>query len=118
MKKPLLLSFFLFLTLVVFGQNGKLLAFQSKAYASTTESFDQQSLTIYPNPFTSYIKINDESEVVRQVVVFNLLGKKMKSFVAAQGERYNVSDLPRGIYLVQLYGNRNKVIKTQRINKR
>lgn len=115
MKTALLFSFFFFISFTSFGQSNSLLAFNT---TNTTVKNKKPTLTIYPNPFVNYIKINDNDDLVREVVVYNLLGKKMKTFPATSGKSYNVSNLPRGYYLIQLFGERNKIIRTQRINKR
>ena len=112
MKKNLLLSFFLILGLAAFGQSDR-----SMAFNNSTPSAKYQ-IKVFPNPFTSYIKVDDKGGAVKHIVIYNLLGKKMKTFVAALGESYSVDDLPRGFYLVQMQGDRNKIIKTQRLQKR
>lgn len=112
--KQILLSFFLFFTISqMFGQSESSFAFNS--VKPTTDGIE---LTIYPNPFSSYIKVNDREDVVKYVTIYNLLGKKMKQFVAVRDQSYYVSDLPRGMYFVQLIGQKEKVLKTQRIQKR
>ncbi|HEB61976.1 MAG TPA: T9SS type A sorting domain-containing protein [Bacteroidetes bacterium] len=118
MKTALLFSFLFFIgfTTTTFAQSNHLFTFQSNTSSSVQKK--KPKLTIFPNPFVNYIKINDADDLVRQVVVYNLLGKKMKTFTASRGESYNVSNLPRGYYLIQLLGERNKIIRTQRINKR
>ena len=87
-------------------------------YSPIQDGIKKTKLTIYPNPFTNYIKITDEAETVKQIAIFNLLGKKMKTYKVTSGESYYVADLPRGFYLVQMLGEKNKIIKTQRIQKR
>lgn len=75
-------------------------------------------LSVFPNPTTEYISIQDNSEAVRQVVVFNLVGKKMKVFNQSKGESFYVADLPKGMYMVQLIDRNQKVVSTQKLNKR
>ena len=58
------------------------------------------------------------SDATGQIIVFNLLGKKIKVFEASKGEQYYVGDLTKGVYLVQLLGRNKQVLKTQKIEKR
>jgi hypothetical protein len=74
-------------------------------------------LSIYPNPATEYIAVNHE-EFVKNIYVFNLVGRKMRNFEVEKGERYEIGDLPNGLYVVQLIGKDNKVLTTQRLTKK
>ncbi|PSR12132.1 MAG: hypothetical protein DA408_14310 [Bacteroidetes bacterium] len=106
MKHLILLFSFCLLTSFAFGQG-------SLAYGgSSTKSIDVQ---VYPNPASDYVKVTDNSEV-RQVAVFNLAGRKIKSYNYSIGEQYFVGDLPRGMYLIQLVGEENRRLATRRIN--
>ncbi len=73
-------------------------------------------LKVFPNPVFDYIQVS-ENEVVNQIVVYNLIGKKLKFFTYEPGERYYVGDLRKGMYLVQLLDNRKKILTTKRISK-
>lgn len=75
-------------------------------------------LSVFPNPTTEYISIQDNNEAISQVAVFNLVGKKMRVFTQAKGERFYVADLPKGMYMVQLIDHSQKVVSTQKLNKR
>ncbi len=75
-------------------------------------------VTVYPNPATNYISI-DNADNVKQITIINLVGRKLKTFENVQkDERYDVSELPNGMYLVQIVDNSNKVITTVRVSKR
>ena len=72
---------------------------------------------VYPNPATDFIALNNISNV-KKITVYNLIGRQMKSFACHNAdERHYVGDLPRGMYLVQIIGNNDKIIKTQRVKK-
>jgi hypothetical protein len=106
MKHLILLFSFSLLTSFAFGQG-------SLAYSgSNTKGIDVQ---VYPNPATDYVKITDNSSV-RQVAVFNLAGRQIKSYSYSIGEQYFIGDLPRGMYLIQLIGDENRRLATRRIN--
>jgi hypothetical protein len=75
-------------------------------------------LAIFPNPATEYITINNE-ESVRSLVVFNMASRKMRTFdIQSKGERYDIGDLPNGLYIVQMIGKNNKILTTQRLTKK
>lgn len=78
---------------------------------------DDHKISIYPNPTTKFFSVSND-ENVNTVVVFNLVGRKMKTYEAIRGSRYDVSELPNGMYLVQLLDDKQKVITTQRISKK
>jgi hypothetical protein len=74
-------------------------------------------IEVFPNPTTSYISLT-EVQGVQKVVVFNLAGRQMKSFDdIAPDKKFYVGDLPRGIYLVRILGDKNKVLTTKKISK-
>ncbi|GJM33249.1 MAG: hypothetical protein DHS20C18_22500 [Saprospiraceae bacterium] len=110
MKQLLLLCLFFCLCNVVFSQN----SFSEKL---TLKRTDRVELQIYPNPVSSHLSVND-NELVNEINVFNLVGRKVKSFDFVNGEKYYIGDLPKGMYLVQLIDKRNKILTTQRVSKR
>ena len=76
-----------------------------------------EEVRIYPNPATDYFAVDGISDL-REVVVINLVGQEVKRFKAATKAKYNVSDLMRGLYLIRLIDDNEKVIKTVRLSKR
>lgn len=100
--KQLLLVFFFVLT----------------AIAIRAQNAPRPELSVFPNPATEYIAVQDNADAVEQIIVFNLLGKKTKVFEASKGEHYYIGDLNKGVYLVQLMGRSKQVMKTQKIEKR
>lgn len=113
MKRNLLLAFFLFLTIGMFAQR----AGSGGGSDNSSPAITQMDLQVFPNPAISYIKITGTTEV-QEIKIFNLVGRHMKTFPAATGEKYYVGDLPRGMYLVQFFDSKNKILTTKRISKR
>jgi Secretion system C-terminal sorting domain len=104
MKKTLLLFFFAFII--------------NSAFAQTEQRRTEKGgFTIYPNPATEFIAVNDE-ENVRHVTIINMVGRKVKSFEVEKGRHYEITDLPNGLYVVQLVGKNNKVLAIQRLTKK
>ena len=109
MRKILLLISFFCLPLLVIGQSQKN---NSNAVASV-----QKMVKIYPNPAFNFIGLNNVSNI-SSIIIYNLVGRKMKKITPQEGEQYDIADLPRGMYLVQLLGKDGKVVTTQRMSKK
>ncbi len=128
MIRNILALILLFLTFTSFGQFGMTAENCDRCPdgSSTTvfatfdsEEGDKLDIKIYPNPTTDYINFDNESGKVERVIIYSLVGRKVKEYKANDGKNtYDVTDLSNGMYLIQLTGADNKVIKTQRINKR
>lgn len=86
--------------------------------AVQAQNSSKADLSVYPNPTTEYISVNDNNDVVGYVAVFNLVGKKIKEFDFVKGESFYVADLPKGMYLVQIQNKSRQVVKTQKVDKR
>jgi len=107
MKQTLLVVLFAFSSFALFGQSS------GEALGSAP-----LKISVYPNPATDYISINKD-ENVRDIAIFNLVGRKLKTFQdVKKDEHYDVSDLPNGMYLVQVIDTNKKIATTQRISKR
>jgi hypothetical protein len=74
-------------------------------------------LRITPNPVTDYMYLTNNT-FVRQLWVSNILGKRVKVFDISTEGRYDVSDLPDGMYLVSMIDASQKTVKTVRVSKR
>lgn len=110
MKKIILFTFLFF---IAFGASAQLADNSSK-----TPSFRsyKQALKVFPNPATEYFELTDKHDSVYQINIYNIVGKKMKTFEVEDEKKYYLHQFPKGMYLVQLVGYNNKVISTQRLN--
>ena len=75
-------------------------------------------LTVFPNPVIDNISVHDNNDQVSQIIVFNLIGKKVKSFEHLKGEYHYLGDVPKGVYLVQMLDKSKRILTTQKIDKR
>lgn len=116
MKQYLLLIIFSFFThLAVTAQVG---IGGGEATAWEQSRVDQKpAVKVFPNPATDHIQLS-HAEGIDQLIIFNVVGRKMLVYKAVENKKYEIADLPSGMYLVQLIGNNGKVITTQRMNKR
>lgn len=58
------------------------------------------SLTIYPNPASDYVFLND-SYIGEEVILLDILGKKVLNIKVAQNNSIDVSKLAKGIYFIR-----------------
>jgi hypothetical protein len=94
---------------------------QTSSRASWLSELDLErvavDLEVFPNPATTHISLTDAQNVQR-IVIYNLVGRQMRMFEdISTDRRYYVGDLPRGMYLIQLLGEKNKILTTKRISK-
>jgi Secretion system C-terminal sorting domain len=85
------------------------------AYAQSAAKVD---ISVYPNPATEFIQVRDQSATAGNIAIFNLTGRKVRSFEYSEGQQYLVADLPKGMYLVQISDRAGDVITTQKMTKR
>jgi hypothetical protein len=71
---------------------------------------------IYPNPAIHYFEVTGDD--IDTITIYNIVGRKMKTFIAQENKKYNIEDLPMGMYLVQVFGPDNKILSTSRLSKR
>ncbi|MBL7829506.1 MAG: T9SS type A sorting domain-containing protein [Saprospiraceae bacterium] len=80
----------------------------------STSYVNAENIKIYPNPTTDYFKIQN-STGVSKIMILNLMGRNIKSF-AGISDRYDVAELPSGMYIVQMLDSRGKNIKTSKLS--
>lgn len=66
---------------------------------------------IYPNPTSGEISI--EGEGIREIEVVDLSGKSYKSNISNNGNSHDLSNLPKGIYLVKITSENS--VRTEKI---
>ncbi len=71
---------------------------------------------IYPNPGRGDFEVMSDVPISK-ITLTNVLGKVVREYPAYL-KRYDISDLPNGIYLASLIGLDGRVIKTLRYSKR
>jgi len=73
---------------------------------------------IYPNPAVEYIMLEDDDNVVKHLEIFNVMGRKIDEFVVStSAQKFDVSNLPKGMYMVRMLDSQRAIIRTQRISK-
>ena len=70
-------------------------------YNESTSEFDSSTVSVYPNPTHGIVKI--ESENLRNISIFNVLGETMfESEVSGDVYEYDFRDYEVGVYLVKV----------------
>ena len=93
----LLFSFFLFAT--------SNYAQESSLNAVSNASIDIPGLSIYPNPVSNgKIYINSSLNTVKQVNIYDVLGKKVLS-TSLLGKELGISELKAGVYILRIKQN-------------
>ncbi len=88
-----------------------------QATVTNIQEWLKPGLRMYPNPATSFFELTS-SQYVDEVVITNMIGRRVASFRATEGKRYPVYNLPDGIYLVSLVNHEYGILRTLRLGKR
>ncbi len=87
----------------IFDSYGQALDFTVNVAALGVNSFDLNSLTVYPNPAKDVLNVQYKSDI-QDVKVYNLLGQEVLSQKAGQSDfELNISKLSAGTYVVKLF---------------
>ncbi len=122
--KPIVKSFLLFIFLLIANfcicQSGDCIGCDQDKESVETLTFNNQAnpkISIFPNPTNHYINIEDSSNAVKELKLFSLLGKNIKNFEVNGATRFNIMDMPKGLYLLQIVDHQGALIKTIRVRK-
>jgi len=117
--KQFLLIFLIFSTYLCSAQSGPNGTYEvnETAIKISIQNPDPISVSVFPNPTTQFINIDDGQERVGTLKLFSLLGKNVKTFDVQSQKKFDVSDLPNGLYLLQIIDKQNNIAKTIRLKK-
>ena len=85
--------------------------------SSSVEDQPTSVMEIFPNPTVDYFGLT-HSNSIEEIHVYNMLGRKQRTFDVGQGRKYFVGDMPAGMYLLAFIDKKGKVTKTTRLVKR
>ncbi len=101
-------------------KNSQTIMFSASAQQNNLSSIQggHQSLSVFPNPAIDYISLQDAHQEVKFLEIYNVVGRKVIDFpVRSEGAKYDIGELPRGMYMVRLLDRNHNIIRTQRISK-
>jgi len=78
---------------------------------------DEVEIKVAPNPAIDYFTVTSNVSY-NKIILYNLIGKAVKSYYPEVDSNYNLSDLPGGIYILRFLDNNNQVIKTIKLYKK
>ncbi len=84
----------------------------------SVDEVELKKLSIFPNPTSDYFELSSliDNEIAT-VAVHNILGSQV-SLYNASDRRFDVGDLPNGMYLISLQDKQDVILKTLRLQKR
>ncbi len=85
-------------------------------FSCTCVLAQSEDIRVFPNPVVDYFEIG-HSERVATIQVINMVGREVRAFDYKPQSSFSISDLPQGMYLVQLRDREERVIHTQRVKK-
>lgn len=83
---------------------------------SSTKDLNNVNIKVFPNPATDYFQVTNGSSV-KKVVLYNMFGKEVKSYFHYNNAQHEISELKTGMYIVKMMDDKNKVIKSLKLNK-
>jgi len=92
------------------------ITFSVAGQSSLEEPVLSDDMLIYPNPTSDRFLINNDSEV-SEIVVFNIVGKRIMSERHRPGLSHDVSSLDKGIYLVRMLDENKSTLKVIRLTR-
>lgn len=84
--------------------------------ASMVVEVPGDDIRVFPNPAIDYFQVVN-GQNVRKIVIFNIFGKEVKSFIHSANAQYDVTDMNAGMYLVRMLDDKNKVVKSVKLHK-
>ena len=109
MRLTLLFIFTLLLNVSVFAQSDR-----TESFAADIEAYE---LRVFPNPMTDSFQVVDNI-IVDEIVIYNIIGRKIRTFTHESNKKYSLGDMPDGMYFISLISETEGVLKTLRISKR
>lgn len=83
---------------------------------SSISETQKAELQLYPNPCADAFQLT-ESQDVHQLIVYNTLGIKVQQFYTKPKQIYNISPLPKGMYMVEMQDAEGSLLKTVKLLK-
>jgi len=74
-------------------------------------------IKLYPNPSSQLLNIKEDAEV-SDIIIYNLIGKKIKTLKHSVGESHDISELDRGIYLIRMLNKEQHILNVSRLTKK
>ncbi len=84
--------------------------------SSSVKDINPSQIKIFPNPANDYFQIGNGQNVDR-IVIYNLIGKEVKSLFHYNNAHHEINDLKSGMYVVKMFDDKGRVIKSIKLSK-
>ncbi|MCZ2338502.1 MAG: T9SS type A sorting domain-containing protein, partial [Chitinophagales bacterium] len=84
--------------------------------SSIVNDYLTEDIKVFPNPTTDYFQINNGVNV-KKVIIYNMFGKEIRVANNYTNTLHDVTDLKSGMYIVKMLDDRNKVVKSIKLQK-
>ena len=82
-----------------------------------TKTVIEKEISVFPNPATDYFTLTINNETISRITVNNIIGKEVLSYDRTDVNKYDVSQLKKGIYVVRIFNHNDKLVKALRLSK-
>ncbi len=79
---------------------------------------DIENITIFPNPVSDYFNIKNPNGAATQIVLYDVLGKQVRTYDAHGVSNFYMGDVQSGRYFARIFDESGKSLKVVRIVKR
>lgn len=83
----------------------------SHVQALSVETFDDASITVYPNPVKTLLHIDLKENGETKVEIINILGKRVLNTTITASKTINVGELKTGVYILKIKQDTKSFIK-------
>jgi hypothetical protein len=73
--------------------------------------FEDEMYTLYPNPASEFVNIKLPENANVTVKIFDLNGKLMKTVQLSENNEINISDISRGVYILDVFDGRKSTVQ-------
>ena len=116
--KNILLYVFICFTTCCAAQSFTQTFVADEAYGISSNIDDTDpKVSVFPNPASDFITIDDADNVVHRVTIYNVLGKEIASHDSSSIKKFDMMNFQNGIYLVQLIDQQGQILRTIRVRK-
>jgi hypothetical protein len=72
-------------------------------------------MQVAPNPSQGSFTVTDQPADLHSIIVADAQGRTVRTLSAQNGNQYNLTDLPNGLYSLRLIGNKGNTVGASRL---
>lgn len=74
-----------------------------------TIDYNFQQAVLFPNPTSKYFSIKSENSDITHIEIYDITNKIVKRFESSSSNKYGISNLNPGVYLILIHNNKNQI---------